>query len=63
MKMNSDELGTFRKRLKFVIPKMKKSDIANSFEKEIIARGTVYANTERLKSLSKKWTTDLLDSY
>ena len=47
-----------------LLQKWKKSDIVNKFEKEMIARRTVYANTKRLQSgcLSKKWTTDLLDS-
>ena len=50
MKMNNGDMEAFRKRLKFVIPSMKKSEIVKHFEKEGIPRSTIYANIERLQS-------------
>ena len=39
-----------RKRAKILIPKMKKSEIVKHFEKEGIARRTIYDTTNRLKN-------------
>ena len=50
MKMNNGDMEAFRKRLKIVIPSMKKSEIVKHFEKEGIPRSTIYANIERLQS-------------
>ena len=53
MKLNVADTENIRKRVKILIPQMKKSEIVKNFEKEGIARTTIYNTINKMKSLSK----------
>ena len=50
MRLNIAEREAFRKRLQYVLPHMKKSEIVQHFVKQGIARTTVYDNIKRLQT-------------
>ena len=50
MQINLKEREAFRKRVKKLLPQMKKTQIVKHFLKEGIARRTIYATIERLDS-------------
>ena len=53
MRLNAAERESIRKRLEIFFvknPKIKNSKIANHFEKERIARNTIYDNLKRLQT-------------
>ena len=48
MRLNKTEREALRKRVKIVIPQMKKSEIVNHFEKEGYPRRTIYNGINHL---------------
>ena len=42
MRLNKTERESLRKRVKILIPQMKKSEIVNHFQKECYPRRTIY---------------------
>ena len=50
MKLNVADTENIRKRVKILIPQMKKSEIVKNFEKEGIARTTIYNTINRMQN-------------
>ena len=50
MKLNVADTENIRKRFKILIPQMKKSEIVKNFEKEGIARTTIYNPINRMQN-------------
>jgi hypothetical protein len=48
MRLNKTERESLRKRVKILIPQMKKSEIVNHFQKEGYPRTTIYNALNRL---------------
>ncbi len=48
MVLTFTELEALRKRVKILLPQMKKSEIVEHFTKEGIARSTIYATINRI---------------
>ena len=48
MRLNKTERESLRKRVKIVIPQMKKSEIVNHFQKEGYPQRTIYNTINRL---------------
>ena len=49
MRLNKTEREEFRKRVKMLIPQMKKSKIVNHFQKEGYRRRTIYDTINRMQ--------------
>ena len=68
MRLNAADREYLRKRVKTLMPQMKKSEIVKHFEKEGIARQTIYNTINRMQNVwsikdkEKKSPLNLLDS-
>ena len=50
MRLNKTERESLRKKVEFVIPQMKKSEIMNHFQKDGYPKRTIYNTINRLHS-------------
>ena len=66
MRLNKGEREEFRKRVKILIPKMKKSEIVNHFKIEGYSRQTIYNTINRVQlggAINEKKKTDCPTSW